>query len=376
MTLEAYMAERKANRKQPKAKLSTTKPTTTVMATTKTASAAKPPKALGAKSSAVKAKAPVAKAAEIVAPVVAAAVAAPKAKAPAAKATQTRTKAKAAATAKPRGVKAVNKATAQAAEVVTPETTVAMVEPQTEAVVEVRIRHSNKLDKFSLHPANRHVVKSKVKAMVQKVLANNLLHLNPIIVDKQMRIIDGQHRYFAAKELGLTIYYIQGDVTAKEMLDLNASQKSLVLTDYLDSYVAQGFPEYMKVKDFTSKHKIVLYGAIGLLSGRNSQPNSELVNTFKEGLFKVKDLEHAERVLDVRDKMKDYAGDFYQHKNFTNAVAKVISTDGFDEARLDNRLKKNGYGQFHQAVTTDLYAKQILDVYNHGQPKSKHLVME
>lgn len=245
-----------------------------------------------------------------------------------------------------------------------------------EVVHNVRVKHTNKHDKFSLHPANRKVIQSKVKIMMKKILANNVLHLNPIIVDNEMRIINGQHRYFAAKELGLTIYYVQGDVNAEEMLDLNASQKSLVLTDYLDSYVAQGFPEYLKVKEFIGNNRIFLYNAIGLLSGRNSQPNSELVNTFKTGSFKVKDLEHAEHVLQVRDKMREFAPDFYQQKNFTNAIAKVITATGFDETRLDIRLKKNGYGQLHQAVTTELYTKQILDVYNHGMAKNKHLMID
>lgn len=31
----------------------------------------------------------------------------------------------------------------------------------------------------------------------------------PIVVDENMRIVDGQHRFTARKELGLTIYYIQ-----------------------------------------------------------------------------------------------------------------------------------------------------------------------
>ena len=245
-----------------------------------------------------------------------------------------------------------------------------------ESVREVRIKHTNRLDKFTLHPANRKVMQGTVKTLIEEITKNNLLHLNPIIVDNDNRIINGQHRYIAAKTLGLTIYYIQGDVSAKEMLDLNANQKSLVLKDYLDSYTAQGFQEYIRVNEFLAKHKIVLYNAIGLLSGRNSQPNADLVNAFKNGEFKIKDLEHAERVLSIRDKMKDYAPEFYQQKNFTNAVAKVISSEGFDESRLDTRLKKNGHGQLRQAVTTDLYAEQILGVYNYGMPKTKHLVLD
>jgi len=346
MTLESYMTERKSNRKIAASKGETeTHPITSTIPVMATKSV-KPPKALGqaiAQVPAVKAKVVM------------------------------RTKAKA----KTAAVKATprQKAEAQMVEAIAPVETLALANPITETVHEVRIKHTNKLEKFTLHPANRKVTQAKVKNMIEEISKNNLLHLNPIIVDKEYRIINGQHRYFAAKALGLTIYYIQGDVTAKEMLDLNANQKSLVLKDYLDSYVTQGFQEYIKVNEFLTKHKIVLYNAIGLLSGRNSQPNSDLVNAFKNGEFKIKDSEHAERVLTIRDKMKEFAPEFYQQKNFTNAVAKVISAEGFDETRLDTRLKKNGHGQLHQAVTTDLYAEQILGVYNYGMSKPKHLVL-
>lgn len=240
----------------------------------------------------------------------------------------------------------------------------------------VLVKSTADYTKFSIHPANRHIMEGRVRKLVEDITKNNMLHLNPIIVDMEWRIVNGQHRFRAAKELGLPVYYIQGDVTAKEMLELNANQKALALKDYLDSYVAQGYPEYIKVKDFIDKYKTVLYNAIGLLSGRRSQPNSELVNTFKDGMFIVRDLEHAEHIMKIRDRMSEHAADFYTQKNFTNAVAKVADMEKFDEQHFLKQVDKKGYGQLHPAINTDLYAQQIVDLYNHGIPKKRQLHLD
>lgn len=248
-------------------------------------------------------------------------------------------------------------------------------EPITEEVHEVRIKHTNDYDLFHFNPANRKLVPATLRELRVQIRKKNMLHLKPILVDKKMNIVDGQHRYTVAKEFGLTIYYIVGDVNDKEMLELNANQKSLVLNDYLDSYVAQGSPEYITVRDFVQRHNIMLYAAISLLAGRKSQANAELVKTFKSGEFKVRDLEHAERVLRIRDAMQPFAQDFYQQRKFTNAVAQVVSIPGFDEARLKDSLERNGFDQLKPAVSTELYAKQIVSVYNYKKARKNHLLL-
>lgn len=55
----------------------------------------------------------------------------------------------------------------------------------------------------------------------------------PIVVDDRMRIIDGQHRFTARKELGLTIYYIQDlDLDISKLGGINDAVKKWVANDY------------------------------------------------------------------------------------------------------------------------------------------------
>ena len=55
----------------------------------------------------------------------------------------------------------------------------------------------------------------------------------PIVVDENMRIVDGQHRYTARKELGLPIYYIQSIELSSDKLGLiNDAMKKWSQADY------------------------------------------------------------------------------------------------------------------------------------------------
>jgi hypothetical protein len=55
----------------------------------------------------------------------------------------------------------------------------------------------------------------------------------PIVVDDKMRIIDGQHRFTARKELGLTIYYIQDlELDINKLGGINDAVKKWVVGDY------------------------------------------------------------------------------------------------------------------------------------------------
>jgi ParB-like chromosome segregation protein Spo0J len=241
------------------------------------------------------------------------------------------------------------------------------------SIKEVERHVTTDYDQFTFKETNRKVTQGGVEAMIKTIKAHNKLHLNPIHVDTQMRVVNGQHRYLAAKALGLPLYYYIEDATDQEMLAISGTQKSLTLRDYLDSYVMQGKAEYIKVRDFIDKHKVVLGSAISLLSGRNTIPNSELMDMFKAGTFKVRSIEHAERLLAIREVVHEVGKDFYGSRSFTNAIAKIASLPNFDEDRMTEKIKARGHGELHQAPTTELYVGQLLNLYNKNLPKQNHL---
>jgi hypothetical protein len=76
------------------------------------------------------------------------------------------------------------------------------------------------LDQFVFDRHNREIDESHVLRLCKKIEENNMLSSNPITVNKDMVVTDGQHRVIVAKMLGLKIYYIISEV---EINDINTA---------------------------------------------------------------------------------------------------------------------------------------------------------
>ena len=69
-------------------------------------------------------------------------------------------------------------------------------------------------------------------------------------------IIDGQHRFLAAKAEGKTIYYtINDEISLRDVAVASAYSKKWTLNDYLHYYCVQGLTEYKKFAGYMSRTK-------------------------------------------------------------------------------------------------------------------------
>jgi hypothetical protein len=138
-------------------------------------------------------------------------------------------------------------------------------------------RTDNREKKNSLTPVDE----THVKRLVESITECNLLHMQPIIVNEKLEIIDGQHRLSAAKRLGVEIYYqVVPNLTARDIILMNIS-KGWTLGDYLNFYVENGYPEYIKMKEFMKRHEVPLTVAMQMLSSSCRIGNTD----FRKGEF-------------------------------------------------------------------------------------------
>ncbi len=79
----------------------------------------------------------------------------------------------------------------------------------TEPVAALPLGLTTEYDRFTFHPANTKISQLKVNKLVEELRKENLLTQNPIIVDDQNRIVNGQHLFLAAKSLGLAIRVVR-----------------------------------------------------------------------------------------------------------------------------------------------------------------------
>ena len=150
------------------------------------------------------------------------------------------------------------------------------------------IHNTTDFDKFTLRPDNRaekaryksninleHVL--KLKKSIEK---HNLLSCHPIVVNENYEIIDGQHRYIAAKELGVPIYYIiEKNIEFNDIVTINDTRLIWRLDDYIHYWACQGNENYVKVRKLHRKYNLS-YQVILLI-----QNNKTLTDDLKHGRF-------------------------------------------------------------------------------------------
>lgn len=138
---------------------------------------------------------------------------------------------------------------------------------------------------FKQHESNRDIREHEeyIQKLMKSIDKENLLHLRPILVDRNYRVIDGQNRLECAKRLQVPVYYIVDDkIDSRSMFTINQNQNKWSNEDYLKFYSAEGNVNYQKLKVFMGKNKLSLNVALSLFRSVKGGLSSK---NFQEGKF-------------------------------------------------------------------------------------------
>lgn len=200
--------------------------------------------------------------------------------------------------------------------------------------------------------------------------------ISPINVNENFEIIDGQHRFQAAKELELPIYYyISNNYGLKEIQILNTNMKNWKKEDYLKGFCDLKYPEYIKFKEFMNKFpdfginscEAILTNTVSTNTRKDKNikngSGSYLVKTFQDGGLKIKDYNKS---LDIANKImmiKPYY-EGYNKNVFIKAMIGVMKVEGYNHKTFINKLSKLN-GHMKNCSTTAQYKEIIEKIYNH-----------
>ncbi len=213
---------------------------------------------------------------------------------------------------------------------------------------------------------NRNIHEPQVTRLIKAIEKKNLLHQNPILVNRDMEIIDGQHRLLAAQALGIPVHYrIEESANLEDTIMLNANNRKWITDDYLISYVKLLKKEYLKVQEFKDEYKLSTHLAMILLGGVG---RTKLIVQFKDGTFTVDDQERAERtasmIVELRSLNRDGA---WCDRDLINAVSKVM--DKIDPKIILEKMKQHNIFLTRRISTKEymLQFEEILNFENNGQ---------
>lgn len=114
-------------------------------------------------------------------------------------------------------------------------------------------------NQFKFNDRNRAISKKNVSDLKKSILEVGFVKQRAILVNKENLIIDGHHRFLALKELKLPIYYeIENELSKREMILLNSSQKSWSLEDFIRFYAKDNILFYKEVLRVNEIYKFTI----------------------------------------------------------------------------------------------------------------------
>lgn len=215
---------------------------------------------------------------------------------------------------------------------------------------------------FSNLDGNRNINQSNLKAL-KRSMENELLQI-PIIVNENLQIIDGQHRFHACKELKKPIYYIiVKGYGLSQVHKLNAISRKWSFDDYLDGYANLGYEDYIKARKFKRKYGFGHSETMALLQGYNCLAGGDDRKRFFNGNFKIKSLPDAERKAEQIRMLKPFYNG-YLRRTFIGAMLKLFSIEEFEFNVLLQKLKYQST-KLVDCTTVNQYLLVMEDIYNY-----------
>lgn len=195
---------------------------------------------------------------------------------------------------------------------------------------------------FKLRDDNRtEINKSHVQRLVNSIKSNNMLAYRPIDVNSQMEVIDGQHRLKAAEQLGVPIFYrVLENSQEGDVIVLNVA-KTWLTADYMNYYLKNQYPEYLKLQDFIKRTGLTLKVALSIVIGYTHDAYTK----FKEGkmIYQEENIDHElEICLSTVEYIKKMTGNqtFLNTIKFWRPMIKMVRDPNFRLAKWTSNLSK------------------------------------
>lgn len=233
-------------------------------------------------------------------------------------------------------------------------------------VIKVELIETTDYKYFKYRKGNRHVSATKLSTMIEKIKKKNCLMDNPILVDDNFEVIDGQHRLEACKVLKIPVVY---KVAIEEYVDndvaLIQTNSAWNIYDYFDHYIAYGNGNYTLVKQFADKNSLSLPLAVRLCCSRRYN-----TTWIANGELNVDRIHFAKSFINILDKL-DFL-DFARTREFISAMRKIVVNEQFDLNRFEEQV--DAYPErFVQKMNSQEYVKMIEEIYNHKKKHTNHV---
>lgn len=222
---------------------------------------------------------------------------------------------------------------------------------------------TNRYELFSQDIVNRNV--ANIKKLMISMKRYGFIKAYPLHVVRNgsggFIIKDGGHRFAAAKELGLEVYYVVCQDDNISIPEINNTQRSWKMRDYVDSHAKAGNHEYIKLRQFHEDTGIPMQLCARLLYGEQAR-SGNADRYIKAGQFRVKNYDYALRVASIVNAIGQFSK-LANNIEFVNAISRCCLVAGFHEDRFIKNAQRCAPMLVPQA-TLDNYMDLCEAIYN------------
>jgi hypothetical protein len=225
---------------------------------------------------------------------------------------------------------------------------------------------------FKFHDNNRKIDQSNLENIKRSIKINNLLAFRPIMVNEKLEILDGQHRFLVAKELGLDIFYqVNEESKDEDIILMNANQKRWTLEDFINFHATKGSEAHRQLQKFSEKNGISLSCTVKIFCS-NSESYKQLKTGGIKGIQKEK-IDAAQMWVNMAKEVIETIGRYscepmtpYRSDRCLRALMAISRLDGYDHEEMKDKIAKV-FDRVRPCRTEKDWFKMFLDVYNYGK---------
>lgn len=221
-----------------------------------------------------------------------------------------------------------------------------------------KVHKTNNYDKFNLYKFNRSINEGLVKRLMESISKIGYIQGKTILVDKDMNIIDGQHRFTACKRLGLPIFYtiIKADPQVA-IIELNSQQIGWKMNDYINSWAHSGVKCYQDLLEFEKTEKMGISNSMHIFF--NGDFDKTMTRDIKAGkIYTANPL--AKQISDFINSSTMVP--YNKHSHFVRGLVKVFPK--LNKKQIEKL--KAGLISLPQQATTGHYLTAFENLINRG----------
>jgi hypothetical protein len=229
----------------------------------------------------------------------------------------------------------------------------------------VNIYFTREYGQFKWLKGNCELNEAKIKKIINSIKNGvNILKYAPIIVNKNMEIIDGQHRFMVSKQLKENVWYViqdEADLSIVPAINSNSSNWSKM--DYLNSYCDMGKQPYLLVRDLLDYYPGLNVSAASTMIHAGTMHNQEAKELFKDGLITSDHYDFTLQILNLLVDFKPFTQNPFSSR-FVMVMCSLYNNGKYDHGHMIAKLQESKRMIEHVNTPKNIIT-EMESIYNH-----------